>query len=144
MSATSVPHHNSIHPGAERLCEQGEALVASLTSDEVPRDYLVDGDPEGSARGPLELVVDGYAHVLALDVDRRRIEREVARLAEAGDPGMAARLGELSGLLRRMTRVSEDLRAQLDVLRARLQGVRSEGPIGAHRRRGRGGGERDR
>jgi hypothetical protein len=144
LSATSIPHYNSIHPGAELLCEQAEALVASLASDEVPRGYLVDVGSEGSAGGPLELVVDGYAHVLALDVDRRRIEREVARLAEAGDPGMAARLGELSGLLRRMTRVSEDLRARLDVLRARLEGARSEGPIGARRRRGRAGRERGR
>lgn len=139
MSATSTPHHNSIQPGAERLCEQAEALVSSLAGDDVPHGYLVDVGPESSAGGPLELVVDGYAHVLALDVDRRRLEREVARLAEAGDPGMAARLGELSGLLRRMTRVSEELRACLDALRARLEGVRPGGPIGARQRRGRAG-----
>ncbi len=95
--------------------------------------------PRSSAGGPLELVVDGYAHVLALDVDRRRLEREVARLAEAGDPGMAVRLRELSGLLRRMTAVSEELRARLDVLRARLEGARTGGPIGARERRGRHG-----
>ncbi len=49
-------------------------------------------------------------------------EREIGSLAEAGDPGMAARLGELSGLLRRMTRVSDELRARLDALRAQLEG----------------------
>jgi hypothetical protein len=143
LPATSISHHDSIQPGAERLCEQAEALVESLTGEDVPRGYLVDVGPEDAPGGPLELVVDGYAHVLALDVDRRRIEREVARLAEAGDPQMAARLSELSGLLRRMTRVSEELRARLDALRARLEGVRSEGPLGARRRRGRPGpGER--
>jgi hypothetical protein len=144
LSATSIPHHNSIQPGAERLCEQAEALVSSLAGDDVPRDYLADLGPESSAGGPLELVVDGYAHVLALDVDRRRLEREVARLAEAGDPGMASRLSELSGLLRRMTRVSEELRARLDALRARLEGASPGGPIGARQRRGRTGTERGR
>jgi hypothetical protein len=140
LSAASIPHHNSIQPGAERLCEQAEALIASLTGENVPRGYLADAGPESSAGGPLELVVDGYAHVLALDVDRRRLEREVARLAEAGDPGMAVQLRELSGLLRRMTAVSEELRARLDALRARLEGARTGGgPIGARERRGRHG-----
>jgi hypothetical protein len=139
LSATSIPHHDSIQPGAERLCEQAEALIASLTGENVPRGYIAAVGPDSSPGGPLELVVDGYAHVLALDVDRRRLEREVARLAEAGDPGMAARLGELSGLLRRMTRVSEDLRARLDLLRARLEGARPGGPIGVRERRRRTG-----
>jgi hypothetical protein len=123
LSATSIPHHNSIQPGAERLCEQAETLVSSLMGGQVPG-YPADLGPEDAAvaAGSLDLVVDGYAHVLALDVDRRRLEREIAHLAEAGDPGMAARLSELSGLLRRMTGVSEDLRARLDALRAQLEG----------------------
>ena len=122
LSAASISHQDSIQPDAERLCEQAEALLASLAGEEAPRGYLAGVDPESTAGGPLELVVDGYANVLALDVDRRRLEREVARLAEAGDPDMSARLSELSGLLRRMTRVSEELRARLDALRAQLEG----------------------
>lgn len=67
----------------------------------------------------LELIVDGYAHVLALDVDRRRLEREIAALAQSGDPLTAADLGELSALLREMTSTSEELRGLLDEARAR-------------------------
>jgi hypothetical protein len=130
LSATSIPDHNStIQPGAERLCEQAEALVASLVDGEAPRGYLAGlEEPESVAAGSLDLVVDGYAHVLALDVDRRRLEREIAHLAEAGDPGMAARLSELSGLLRRMTGVSDELRARLDALRAQLEGRPARAP----------------
>jgi hypothetical protein len=133
LSATSTSHHNSIHPGAERLCEQAEALVASLVHDEGPRGYLAGQGPESAVAGSLDLVVDGYAHVLALDVDRRRLEREIAHLAEAGDPGMAARLSELSGLLRRMTGVSDELRARLDALRAQLEGRPAKRPRRADR-----------
>jgi hypothetical protein len=137
LSAASIPHHDSIQPGAERLCEQAEALIASLTGEDLSHDYradvLVDAWPESSADGPLELVVDGYAHVLALDVDRRRLEREVARLAEAGDPGTTVQLSELSGLLRRMTGVSQELRARLDALRAQLEGRPARAPRRANR-----------
>jgi hypothetical protein len=122
-----------------------EDLTGDLSAGNTPGSYGGIGGPGAAEEeGSLELVVDGYAHVLALDVDRRRLEREVARIAEAGDPGMAASLSELSGLLRRMTRVSDELRARLDALRARLEGARSEGPIGARRRRGRVDTERGR
>lgn len=78
--------------------------------------------PASSTRSSsLDLVVDGYAHVLALDVDRRRLEREITRLAEAGDPEMVGRLSELSALFRRMGHASEDLRGRLSELRARLE-----------------------
>jgi hypothetical protein len=111
LPATSTPNHNSIKPGAERLCAQAEALIASLSSM-----------PASSTRSSaLEFVVDGYAHVLALDVDRRRLEREITRLAEIGDPEMVGQLSELSALLRRMARASEDLRDRLSELRARLE-----------------------
>lgn len=69
----------------------------------------------------LELVVDGYAHVLTLDVDRVRLEREIARLAETGDPAAAAELRELSVTLRCMTRTSEQLRDVLSSVRARAE-----------------------
>jgi hypothetical protein len=111
LPATSAPNHNSIHPGAERLCSQAEALIESLSS--------MPASPTRSSS--LDLVVDGYAHVLALDVDRRRLEREIVRLAEAGDPELAGRLSELSALLRRMARASEDLRDRLSELRLRLE-----------------------
>jgi hypothetical protein len=74
-----------------------------------------------TTKSSLELVVDGYAHVLALEVDRRRLESEIARLAESGDPGMAGKLSELSVLLRCMTRASEELRDRLSAFRTRLE-----------------------
>jgi hypothetical protein len=114
LPATSIPNHNSIKPGAERLCMQAEGLMASLS--EMPASST-------SRNSSLELVVDGYAHVLALDVDRRRLEREIARLAETGDPEIAGQLSELSALLRRMGHASEDLRGRLSELRARLEAV---------------------
>lgn len=72
----------------------------------------------------LELIVDGYAQVLALDVDRLRLEGEIARLAEAGDPELAGELRKLSALLRRVTRASEELRDRLDTFRARVENSR--------------------
>jgi hypothetical protein len=72
-----------------------------------------------SATNLLELVVDGYAHVLALDVDRRRLEREIARLAGSGDPQAAAELRSLSALLVDVTSTSERLRKLLGEVRAR-------------------------
>lgn len=81
-------------------------LTATLSADATVADRTTKGLPE--------LVVDGYAHVLALDVDRLRLEREIARLAESGDPGVAEQLRELSLVLRNVTRASEELRARLD------------------------------
>ncbi len=67
----------------------------------------------------LELIVDGYAHVLALDVDRRRLERDIARLAGSGDPQAAAELRQLSDTLGDVTSASERLRKLLGEVRAR-------------------------
>jgi hypothetical protein len=69
----------------------------------------------------LELLVDGYAHVLALDVDGMRLEREITRLAEAGDPEVAGELRELSALLHDVTSTSAELRARLDAVRVRVE-----------------------
>jgi hypothetical protein len=113
LSATSTSDHRSIQRGADRLRRQAESLIATL-SDE---DTTVNRTTQSS----LELVVDGYAHVLALDVDCRRLEREIARLAESGDPEMAGKLSELSALLRRVARASEELRDRLSEFRARLE-----------------------
>lgn len=71
--------------------------------------------------GLSELIVDGYARVLALDVERLALEREIARLAESGDPERAGELRELSAVLRRVSAASEKLRVCLDGLRARTQ-----------------------
>ncbi len=72
-------------------------------------------------KAKLDLVVDGYAYVLALDVDRVRLEREIARLAESGDPGAATKLRELSVMLRWMTRTCNQLRELLSRVRARAE-----------------------
>lgn len=106
LPATSTPNPRSIQRGADRLRRQAELLTATLSADATVADRTTKGLPE--------LVVDGYAHVLALDVDRLRLEREIARLAESGDPGVAEQLRELSLVLRNVTRASEELRARLD------------------------------
>jgi hypothetical protein len=70
----------------------------------------------------LELLVDGYAHVLALDVDRMRLEREITRLApESGNPQVAGELRELSALLHDLTSTSAELRGLLDAVRTRVE-----------------------
>ncbi len=72
----------------------------------------------------LELIVDGYAHVLVLDVDRRSLERDVRRLAEMGDPTAAQMLRELSLLLRAIKRATQELRDALSAARARAEARR--------------------
>jgi hypothetical protein len=92
---------------------QADLLTATLSEEDTAANR--------TTKSSLELVVDGYAHVLTLDVDRLRLEREIARLAESGDPGMAGELRELSALLRRVTRASEELRGRLDAFRTRVE-----------------------
>ena len=74
-----------------------------------------------SKASSLELIVDGYAHVLALDVDGIRLEREIGRLAQSGDPDVAGELRELSALLRSVTSTSGQLRGLLDAARVRIE-----------------------
>jgi hypothetical protein len=69
----------------------------------------------------LELIVDGYAHVMALDTDRMRLEREIKRLAESGDPHVIEELRELTALLADVTSTSKELRGLLDEARERLE-----------------------
>jgi hypothetical protein len=70
----------------------------------------------------LELIMDGYAHLLVLDTDRLRLEREIARLAESRDPAAAAELRYLTVLVRSVTRTTEELRDVLGAIHARAQG----------------------
>jgi hypothetical protein len=67
------------------------------------------------------LIVDGYAHVLALDVDCMRLEREIAQLAQSGNPNVAGELRELSASLQGVSSTSERLRRLLDAARARVE-----------------------
>lgn len=120
MSATPAPHHSSpqhgpdcLRLGPDYLRKQAESLISAL-SDE-------DAVARRATTSSLELIVDGYAHVLALDVHRRRVEREIARLAESGDPRLAGQLRELSMVLRCVTRTSERLRDLLSAARARVE-----------------------
>jgi hypothetical protein len=112
LPATPAPHHTPVHHGPDYLRRQAESLIRTL-SDE---DALAH-----ATKSAVELIVDGYAHVLALDVDRMRMEREIARLAASGDPQVAAELRELSVVLRCLTRTSERLRDLLDSVRARIE-----------------------
>jgi hypothetical protein len=95
------------------LCTQAESLIRAL-SERAP------ATPLATPASP-DAIVDGYAHVLALDVDRLRLEREIARLAESGDPRVAGELRELSILLRRVKHTSDQLRDQLSSVRAQAE-----------------------
>lgn len=112
LPATPAPHHTPVHHGPDYLRRQAESLIRTL-SDE---DALTH-----ATKSSLDLIVDGYAHVLALDIDRMRMEREIARLAESGDPAVAGELRELSVVLRCLTRTSQRLRDLLATVRARIE-----------------------
>ncbi len=107
-----APHQKDhAQRGSDHLLRQAELLIDVLSE-------------EGAAEARtvtdlLELIVDGYAHVLALDVDRRRLERDIARLAGSGDPRAAAELRQLSDTLGDVTSASERLRKLLGEVRAR-------------------------
>ena len=76
---------------------------------------------EHATRRSRELIADGYAHLLELDVVGLRLKREIARLAESGDPRVAGELRALSVLLRRVTRTNEKLHDLLNTVRARCE-----------------------
>jgi hypothetical protein len=97
--------------GSAHLREHAQLLIGVLHEEDVTG--------MRSRTDLLELIVDGYAHVLALDVDRRRLERDIACLAGSGDPEAAAELGELSAQLHDLTSASEQLRKLLGEVRAR-------------------------
>jgi hypothetical protein len=112
LPATPAPHHTPVQHGPDYLRRQAESLIRTL-SDE---DALAE-----ATTSSLELIVDGYAHVLALEVDCMRIEREIARLAESGDPAAAPQLRELSVVVRCLTRTSVRLRELLRSVRERFE-----------------------
>jgi hypothetical protein len=92
---------------------RAESLIRTLSEEDVVATR--------ARASTLELIVDGYAHVLALDVERTRLEREIGRLAQSGDPGVVGKLRELSALLRDVSSTSEQLRGLLDAARARVE-----------------------
>jgi hypothetical protein len=114
MSTLPAPQQSFLQQGPDHLRARAESLIGILSEEDV----LLTRGTDGS----LDLLVDGYAHVLALDVDRMRLEREITRLAaQSGDPEVAGELRELSALLRDVTSTSAELRGQLDAVRARVE-----------------------
>jgi hypothetical protein len=111
LPATPDPQQNPVHADPDYLRSKAESLIRALSD--------ADGLPGQPTPSSPELIVDSYAHVLALDVDGLRLEREIARLAESGDPRVARELRELSGQLRDLTRTSEKLRSLLGAARSR-------------------------
>ena len=99
--------------GTDHLCRRAESLIAALSD--------VDAVAGSAAKSSLGLIVDGYAHVLALDVDRLRLEREIASLTESVDSQVAGELQELAILLRLVQSTSVELRGLLDAVRARVE-----------------------
>jgi ABC-type phosphate transport system auxiliary subunit len=75
------------------------------------------------------VLTDGYAHALALEAERLRLERRIGQVAgdlTSGDLGQKTQ--ELSALTRRLTSAEVDLsalREQLASLRAHAAGVRA-------------------
>lgn len=112
VPAIPAPHQRDLaQRGSDHLLKQAESLIGVLSHEDLAEIHTV--------TNLLELIVDGYAHVLALDVDRRRLERDIARLAGSGDPHAAVELRELSATLADVTGASEQLRKLLGEVRAR-------------------------
>ncbi len=99
--------------------------------DQISR--LID-QPFPPERGPhlerVELVLtDGYAHALALEAERRRLERRIGELAgDLGSGDLAVKTEELSVLTKRLTSADDDLarlRRLLGTLRDRASALRA-------------------
>ena len=90
---------------------------------------FLDGHP-GPPSGPLlaemeHTLTSGYARALALEGERRRLERQMRELAKAAGDGIdVARLSELATELERADGELVSLRAVLDRLRDRTAAVR--------------------
>jgi hypothetical protein len=114
LPATPAPHQRSpILRDTDHLCRRADSLIATL-SDE-------DTVAARTGRGSMDLIVDGYAEVLTLDADRLRLEREIARLAESGDPGAAGELQGLSVMLRIVEGTTAELRSLLEAALSRVR-----------------------
>ncbi|HEY5194077.1 MAG TPA: hypothetical protein VIJ39_09440 [Solirubrobacteraceae bacterium] len=113
MQVIPAPYESFAQRGPDHLRVQAEMLIRSMSEEDVLATR--------SKASSLELIVDGYAHVLALDVDGIRLEREIGRLAQSGDPDVAGELRELSALLRSVTSTSGQLRGLLDAARVRIE-----------------------
>jgi hypothetical protein len=113
MPTMPLQNQRFAQQGPDHLRTRAESLIRTLSEE----DLLATRSKDSS----LELIVDGYAHVLALDVDRMRLEREIARLAQSGDPHVAGELRELSALSRNVSSTSEELRSLLDAARIRVE-----------------------
>lgn len=112
MPAIPAPHQPCVaRSGPNPLLAQAQSLIRVLPEEDPPA--------ERTKTELLELIVDGYAHVLALDVAGRKLERDIARLAGSGDPEAAAELRKLSARLRELTSTSEQLRNLLGEARLR-------------------------
>lgn len=113
LTALPISHQSFAQGGPDHLRTQAESLIRTLSTEDVVATREL--------ASTLELIVDGYAHVLALDVDCMRLEREIGRLAQSGDPHVSGELRELSALLHGVTSTSEELRRLLDAARARVE-----------------------
>jgi hypothetical protein len=114
MTATPAPNQCPSEHDSDHLRSHAERLISSLHEQE---ELAAD-----AGTGSLEnLIVDGYAHVLALDVARQRLERRIAHLAESGDPTLASELRKNAMMLRAMTRCCEELREVLSSVRVRAE-----------------------
>ena len=120
-----------------------EAAMAgdlSLLLDRIRRlaDEQSSGAPDALLARMEQTLTDGYAHALALEGERMRIEREIGEVLERLKTGGEA--GNLRGLADRLASTRGDLdrlRAVLDLLRRRADGVRrlasASAPVGAAR-----------
>jgi hypothetical protein len=95
---------------------------------------LLEAPADGEAAPSLALLeaklTDGYAQVLALEVERSRIERRIGEVAstaeERAELGLAAELTTLAGRMRSADRELRTLRSLLGQLQARTRATRRQ------------------
>ena len=96
------------------LCRQADSLIRTLSG-------TANASPPVAASSP-EVIVNGYAHVLALDVDRLKLgARDRSPRGIRRSAGGWTSFSELSVLLRLVRCTSDQLRAQLSVVRAQAE-----------------------
>lgn len=95
----------------QALGEQTEALLRELERCD---------PPQAERDRAHELLLDGCAHALRLDLARMHLERDISRLASVGGPADADELHRLSASLTTVTGMAEDLRGEIARVRSSL------------------------
>jgi hypothetical protein len=109
-----IQYDNLVQRDSDRLCRRAEALLADPPGE-------IFASSVARRRCVRELIADGYAHALLLDVDRRKYERQLAHLARSATAEEADQLRDLSDALHHVQSTSAQLRALMETIRARFE-----------------------